>query len=216
MGAEAGASARVPAGWEGILDPGEVILWQGQPQARFDWTQLFNSRSAFGFIFAGFSVFWMVAAWGTTRIGLSLVPDASFMAFLMPLFGLPFLLLGLNMAFGPQLMAWARRKGSWYTLTDRHAFIAVELLGKRSLERYPLGPQMHPALEEGFPGSVWFATAGPETGLGHRWGGVMSLPSFDGLNRIGFEAIPEARTVYFMLLEALAQRRAPPKAPQDP
>ena len=46
--------------WDGLLDPGEEIIWQGQPApgVQFEWDNAF--MPFFFLFFTGFSVFWMV------------------------------------------------------------------------------------------------------------------------------------------------------------
>ncbi|MFE3837367.1 hypothetical protein [Pseudogemmobacter sonorensis] len=188
----------IPAGWEGILDPGERILWQGRPEAGFDWSALISTRTPFGLAFAGFAIFWM----SMTRITGGAAVSPFFMGVLFPLFGLPFLFAGLNIAFGKPLRDFLRQRGSHYTLTNRHAFIATDILGKRTLSRHPIGAGFRPALEEGDPGSVWFGTRAAvvghvpykdeTTGFG-QW--------LTRTDRIGFERIREARRAWRMMLD---------------
>ena len=51
-----------PEGWEGILAPGETILWQARPSGAVMWSDLFGFQSAFGLLsghrrhFQGFAV----------------------------------------------------------------------------------------------------------------------------------------------------------------
>ncbi len=182
----------VPDGWEGILEPEERILWQGQPAAGLRWQDLLDKRTPFGLVFAGFAVFWMVQA-------------ASASGVFMALFGLPFLAVGLNMAIGGPLRDARRRSATFYSLTDRAAFVATRGTGARKLDRYPLGPGFRPTLEDGDPGSVWFATSQADARRG--WRGTGSARSYDlvpvGQQRIGFEQISDARMVYGLMLANL-------------
>lgn len=188
-----------PAGWEGILAPGERILWQGRPLARPDWPALLRAQVLFGLVFAGFALFWIAQAWRMADGS----PAPGALRGLFPLFGLPFLVVGLNLALGPALRPWLAARGTWYTLTDRNAYIATRRPGRRSLTRHPLTARMLPALEDGSPGSVWFASE-PGPG-GGAWRGAGAAGRYGGAaGRIGFRSIPEARTVYRLLLEAIS------------
>jgi len=98
----------------GELESGEQILWIGQPIRRF-----FTASSIVPFLFAipwtAFAVFWICAASGFK------VPDFSRGGFrLFPLFGLPFVLIGIGMMCSP---LWSYRKGlkTVYVITDRRA-----------------------------------------------------------------------------------------------
>ncbi|MEZ5723415.1 MAG: aspartate carbamoyltransferase catalytic subunit [Paracoccaceae bacterium] len=128
MGAVAVDSApAIPSEWRGILDPDETIVWQGRPDGGLDIGPAEIFPAAFALFFAGFAVFWMVMA------------SANGGAFWM--FGLIHFSVGVgifvNSLFGP---TW-RRRFTWYTLTDRRAFIATDLpLRGKALSSYPITP----------------------------------------------------------------------------
>ncbi|MEZ5796022.1 MAG: hypothetical protein R3D63_00080 [Paracoccaceae bacterium] len=206
----------VPEGWEGILTPGERILWQGRPEPGIDWRGLVGGRMLFGLVFAGFALFWMAMAFSMTRQapgGLGL---------LFPLFGLPFLLVGVQMAGGHLWLDARRRRGTHYTLTDRAAFVATETGGQRRLERYPLVRGMTVTLDEGAPGNLWFSETlqshriNRTTASGHR---RIVRRSFVTRQRTGFERIAEPRRVWQLMGRAIAALPAPddarPDAPPD-
>ncbi|MCB6179156.1 hypothetical protein LHP98_13605 [Rhodobacter sp. Har01] len=191
--------AEVPAGWEGILEPGEAILWQGQPAPGLRLVDFLDRRAPFGLVFAGFAVFWMANA--AAMSGNAPGP----MAWAFPLFGLPFLLIGLNLSIGRPLRDALRRRTTFYTLSDRAAYIATRGAGARKLDRYPLDASFRPTLEDGDPGSIWFAVAEGEARRGWRGTGAARRYSSVtvGRSRIGFEAITDARGVYARMLAAL-------------
>ncbi|NLZ63897.1 MAG: hypothetical protein GX902_08820 [Lentisphaerae bacterium] len=99
----------------GELESGEHILWMGQPIPRF-----FTAASIGSFLFAipwtAFAVFWMWGACGGK------LPDLSkgVMELLFPLFGLPFVLIGLAMLSVP-LWMYRRAFRTVYVITDRRA-----------------------------------------------------------------------------------------------
>jgi hypothetical protein len=107
------------------LRAGERLVWVGQPQpGRF-------ARGAipivlFGIAWTAFAVFWMAAASGTLfgGFGGNNNTPGEFRAFFacFPLFGLPFVLIGLGMLSSPY---WFRRqaKRTCYALTDRRAIL---------------------------------------------------------------------------------------------
>ncbi|PWR01722.1 hypothetical protein DKT77_16550 [Meridianimarinicoccus roseus] len=135
-------------GWDGILNPGERVLWQGQPDPTPDWTGWRLSDGLFGGAFAGFALFWMAMALGQ-------LPGGSFLGLVFPLFGLPFLVLGLQRAGAERLWDAYVRRRTWYTLTDERAFIATAVLGRRAFDAYPITPQTR-IRRDGR--NLWFAT----------------------------------------------------------
>jgi len=170
----AAAQTQAPPGWEGLLDPGERILWQGRP----DGTVVLRPRNIalflFGLAFAGFALFWMVMA---AQAG------GMFWAF-----GLIHFSVGLALSFGAIFWSAFRRRHSWYTLTDRRAFIATDLpLKGKQLKSYPITDDTALRYDQGQPASVWF---------GHEY-----RRTKNGSTRvdIGFERISEGDQVYRLM-----------------
>ena len=96
------------------LESGERVVWMEQPIPRY-----FTAKSTGAFIFAipwtAFAVFWICGASGFK------VPDFSKGGFsFFPLFGIPFVLIGIGMLSSP---IWSYRKAfkTVYVITDRRA-----------------------------------------------------------------------------------------------
>lgn len=110
------------------LERGERVQWIGMPRARF-----FTPGSTVAFLFAipwtAFAVFWVCAASGFK------IPDFSEGVGFFPLFGLPFVLIGLGMLSVP---LWAYRKAlkTVYAITDRRA-ITFEGGRSTTIRSYP-------------------------------------------------------------------------------
>lgn len=160
--------------WDNILDPGEEILWQGQPDTRVSWRFRDYGTLLFGLVFAGFALFWMIMA--------SQAPGAFWM------FGLIHFFVGLSVAVGPVFWSAWRRRHTWYTLTSARAFIATDLpLRGRKLKSWPITKNTPLSLDETSPGSAWFAE--------ELRRGKNRTYSVD----IGFERIENAAKIYQML-----------------
>lgn len=158
------------AGWDGILDDGETILWQGRPEGGFHLTAGRIFEALFGLAFAGFALVWMVLASNG---------PGGFWAF-----GLIHFSVGIGVTLHALVWPGFRRRHTWYTLTDRRAFIATDLPIKgRSLKSFPITPDTVLQLEDGAPGTIWFAHEYRRTKKGSR--------RVD----IGFERIDAAREV---------------------
>ena len=167
-----------PPGWEGILENGEEILWQGRPDSRVSFHDLRPMQVVTGLFFTGFALFWIFQAARITSMG-----NAPWFARLFPLFGIPFVLAGLNMLGGSALLDAYKRRYTWYTLTNRRAFVAtdVPLLG-RGLKSWDITPATEIEFDGRDPGTLIFAY---ET---RRSRGKSRKP-------VGFIRIPEARAV---------------------
>lgn len=176
-------------GWQGILEAGETILWQGQPEGRLsmDWTRA--SEAAFGLFMALFALVWI---WGAAQAG------GLFWAF-----GLVFLGLGLWQALQPNLIASLNRRRTWYTLTDRRAFIATDWIGAgRRLASYPITADTLIDLEQASAttglGAVWFTT-----GRAQDWSN-WSRPQAP---RAGFDRIRQPEQVAAQMRDLQARAR---------
>ena len=168
------AAAQTSPGWEELLDPGERILWQGRPDGAVVLRPRNMAAFLFGLAFAGFALFWMVMA---AQAG------GMFWAF-----GLIHFSIGLALSFGALFWGAFRRRRSWYTLTDRRAFIATDMpLKGKQLQSYPITDDTALRYDEGELDSVWFA---------HDY-----RSNKNGSTRvdIGFERISEGEKVYRLM-----------------
>ena len=168
----AAGDARDP--WAGLLDHGDEILWQGRPDTGIALKGSTIFLVLFGLAFSGFALVWMI---------LAASAGGMFWAF-----GLIHFSAGLGLIFfaiwGDQL----RRRRTWYTLTDRRAFIATDFpLVGRKLQSYPIGPDTVLDYSPGDLSDIHFAHRTRRTKNGsHR------VP-------VGFDRIPEGETVYRLM-----------------
>ncbi|HHB81247.1 MAG TPA: aspartate carbamoyltransferase catalytic subunit [Aliiroseovarius sp.] len=162
-------------GWEGILDAGEKILWQGRPDTRIHIKLGNIFTMIFGLSFAGFALFWMVMAASAGG------------AFWM--FGLIHFTAGLAIILGPIFWTPYKRRRTWYTLTDRRAIIATDLPFKgKQLKSYPIDDATMLDFSPGDPASITFAQE-------RRRGSKGRTYTVD----IGFEYIGEGDKVYRLM-----------------
>ena len=103
---------------QGELRPGERLAWAGQPLPRL-YRGMSIGLAVFGVVFTGFALFWVAGS------AAMLWSDHSFnrppgVLKLFPLFGLPFVLVGLGMLSAPVWMAKQARRTA-YAVTDQRA-----------------------------------------------------------------------------------------------
>jgi len=171
-----------PAGWEGILDTGEKILWQGRPDGKIVFRPANIVTFLFGLFFAGFALFWMIMASAA---------GGFFWAF-----GLIHFSVGLGLSFGAIFWGVFVRRHTWYTLTDRRAFIATDIpIGRRSLKSYPITDDTVLDFAPGDPASVWFAEE------------VRRNKNTSIRKKIGFERITDGEKVYRMFRDIQEQQK---------
>lgn len=157
--------------WDGILEPGEHILWQGRPDTRFrlHWFDLVTGL--FGFLFAAFAAFWMVMAAQAGGV--------------FWMFGLIHFSAGIAIMAGRPAGSWWMRRHSFYSLSNRRAFIASDYpLKGRVLRFWEIGPGSPIEFVEAATQTVNFAT---EIRRGSK--GATTT------RKIGFEGIQDGRRV---------------------
>ena len=174
------------AEWDGILREGEEILWQGRPRPGIR-ARDFMTRE----FLAGLVTLVFVGVW------LSLAFQGGMSLFFL-LIGLVFAATGLWQAAAPVLRTPWRRRRTFYTLTNRAAYIAVDGWPSRSLETYEITRDMRIDLRPGASdGSVMFGEK--IVGSGKRRHRVA----------VGFEHIDDAQEVFRLMSQARGE--APPK-----
>lgn len=156
--------------WQGVLDDGERILWQGRPDPGIRFEAEDIPQTLMGLFMAAFALFWM---WNAAQGSV-----------IFALFGSVFLVIGGRQALQGNVIAAYIRSRTWYTLTNRRAIIATDMpVQGRRLSSYPLTPQTETQLVDGDPGSILFG---------------QSLNS-KADRRAGFKLIPDARGVWAMM-----------------
>jgi hypothetical protein len=110
------------------LAPGEDLLWYGRPSQSLlilQWSDLFYIP--FFAMWTGFAIFWEAMALSAFDAsgGSLLTPMLCF-----PLFGLPFVAVGLYMLGARFVGDYLSRRRTFYALTDRRAIIVSGLLDR--------------------------------------------------------------------------------------
>lgn len=173
-------------GWEGILDAGERILWQGRPDGGFRFKPGNIATFVFGLLFAGFAVFWMVMA------------SAAGGGFWM--FGLIHFAVGIGLSFGAIFWGTYRRNRTWYTLSDRRAFIATDLPFRgKQLKSFPIDADTVLDYRQGRLAALYFASETRRGNKGRRY----TVP-------VGFERLSDGDEVYRLIRDIQKGAAWPP------
>jgi hypothetical protein len=179
------------------LNQDEKMLWTGQPLASRSWNRSLPFL-LFGIPWTAFSLFWMLIATGITAGAFSIGVPAPFslLSLGFPLFGIPFILIGLWMLSSP---FWMRRKAqkTVYALTDKRALILKPTWGQavtvRSIPSQDLSARTRTQNADG-SGTLIFTHLSTT-----QWQGGPNPRSYTV--NVGFEDIPDVREV-----EALIDR----------
>ena len=181
---------RTTPDWDGLIDPGETILWEGHPDSRIAWRDILQIESLGGASFLVFASIWTVgASLGKTKDGTP-VPHAAF------LFMIPFVIIGLWLLVGRLAWDGLVRARTQYLLTDHAAYIRSGLPVTK-FERFPIHSAMPLALDDRVPGSVWFAQRTVYR-IAPRGGFAPSEA------QVGFRRIPEPQQVWRLLRHAIS------------
>jgi hypothetical protein len=174
------------------LDQGESLLWCGVPNAARGAIAALPA-TLIGIPFAGFAAFWTFTAYSLTSRGAHIRGPWA----LFPLFGTPFLLIGLGLLTAP-LWAWLAATRTVYAVTNRRALILVRMGGVRaqSYTHEDIGELSHVERGDG-SGDLYFAS--------RTW---VSQRGSVNRTRIGFVGIPEVRTVEQLIRSHLEQKAA--------
>jgi hypothetical protein len=182
------------------LDGGERLLWSGTPSA--GGVALGALPAAlFGIPFSGFAVFWICTAYSASaHVSHAMAPFAFF-----PLFGIPFLLIGLGMLTSP-LWAWLTALKTVYAVTDKRVMIITGLM-MRMVQSYgpsDIGDLTHVERADG-RGSLIFGAGAWNVGT---VGGYARVGSLNRLNRVTLVGIPDVREVEHLIRANLMPKAA--------
>ena len=177
------------------LDSGERLLWAGMPKQGtiFKGSDIF--MVPFSLLWGGFAIFWEYMA-------LTIAPNAQNapegFALIFPLFGIPFVVIGLYMVFGRFIYDSKKRGKTFYGLTDQRAIIVSGLFGKKvkSLNLRTLSDVSMSETANGY-GTIIF---GQENQVVNMFMGG-GFPGVGGANTPKFELIENAKQVYNQLRE---------------
>jgi hypothetical protein len=110
------------------LDPGEVVRYKDMPIKKF-FTPSSTAAFLFGIPWTAFALFWTAGASGFE------IPDFNEGFDIFPLFGIPFILVGIGMLSTPLWSYWKAGK-SVYVITNRRA-ITFEGGKETTIRSYP-------------------------------------------------------------------------------
>jgi hypothetical protein len=164
------------------LDPGERIIWSGQPQQGFLLRPSDALIIPFSLMWGGFAIVWeSMAIFGGAP-------------FFFMLWGIPFVIIGLYMIFGRFFVDIAQRRKTFYALTDERIIIISGLFNQNTkvLNLKSLS-ELNISTRSDGRGTVTF-------GASHPMSWMYSGSGFPNMGRYhiapSFDMIHDAKTVY--------------------
>jgi len=188
---------------ESRLDPGEKLLWTGQPKQGVRLQPQDAFMIPFSLMWGGFAIFWEAGVLGLIHLNGNHRAQASPPLF-MAIWGIPFVLIGLYMIFGRFFFDAALRKKTFYAVTDRRLIILKNLF-RFDLASFDLDSASNLNLSERSDGSgdILFGAPSPMAySAGAGW-----PQSRRGYQVPGFYLLPNAREIFGLVRDAQAAAR---------
>ena len=189
------------------LSPNEQLLWSGQPAQgirlrSYDWFLI-----PFSLLWGGFAIVWESFA---IMIAFSAAAKEP-VVFIFPLFGIPFVLIGLYIIFGRFIVDAKQRARTFYGLTSER-IIMVSGVWRRTVKSLNLETLNDISLTEKRNGGgiIMFGQIPWLFALWESSGGFPGMPQFGGRT---FELSDDVRQIYEKIREAqrtALQRRQTP------
>lgn len=169
------------------LEPGEKLLWSGQPVQGVKLRGADIFMIPFSVVWGGFAIFWEISV---------IRSDAPF--FFM-LFGVPFVLIGIYFIAGRFYVEAKQRENTYYGLSSERIIIATGLFRKQ-VKSLSLRTLTDISLSESAKGdgSITFGNSFP---FAFMFGG-MAWPGMDQYLGPRFDLIQQAKDVYRKIREA--------------
>jgi hypothetical protein len=174
------------------LDPAEQVRWVGQPRQGIFLRVGDLGMFPFSLFWGGFAIVWETIAIRSILFGNG---APAFIKFLFPLWGIPFVIIGLYIMIGRFFVdSWLRRR-TWYAITDRRVLI-LTVGATRRLSSFDLRTLSEVNFQQHSDGTGSIAF-GPTLYVSRNRRGF----NFPGTQRNQFDHTPEAADAYRILRE---------------
>jgi hypothetical protein len=188
---------------DSYLDPGERLLWNGQPKqgVRLQAGDVF--LIPFSLVWGGFAFFWEAGVLGLIPLGgKGAVPPHP--PIFMALFGIPFCLIGIYMIIGRFFGDALGRRKTWYGITDKRVLVLKSAFATsvNSID-YANLTNLNLVERKDNSGDILFGLPGPMA----AWANGGSTRSRRYPQTPGFYLLPGARQVYNLIREAQQKSR---------
>jgi hypothetical protein len=182
------------------LSSGERLLWSGRPPQGMMLRKSDVFMIPFSLMWGGFAIFWELMVLSHLR-GNGGGDSQTVVRFVFPLFGLPFVLIGLYIIFGRFFVDKKLREKTFYGVTNQRIIIKSGLFTRstKSLNLRTLSDLSLTEKPDG-SGTISFGPVVPFS----SWSGAgsSSWPNSRRYSPPCFDTVPEAKRVYEIIRDA--------------
>jgi hypothetical protein len=189
---------------DSYLDPGEKLLWSGQPKQGVRLQAGDVIMIPFSLMWGGFAFFWEAGVLGLIPLNGKngqAHPAPIFMA----IWGIPFCLVGLYLIIGRFFGDALARRKTWYGITDKRVLVLKSLFttNVNSID-YANLTNLNLTERKDNSGDILFGLPGPMAAFGNAgWPQSRRYPMAPG-----FYLLPDARQVYNRIRESQQKSRS--------
>jgi hypothetical protein len=185
----------------------EKILWKGQPDPNKNFTKKDYFLVPFSILWGGFAIFWEVmATWAIFFSNHGTNADS--FALIFPIFGIPFVLIGLYFMFGRFIYKRKKKVKTWYLVTNLRV-IEINYMGGKSVNSANIDtiPSYSKSIDHDGIGTLIFGSNNMISGMYANFG-LDFFGSMYGTPAPAFHDIKNAETVYQLVQEEKRKSRS--------
>lgn len=173
------------------LLPNESVLWAGQPSTKVVFTRGDIFLIPFSLLWGGFAIFWELGVLGMAAHSQNGGPPEIF-----PLFGIPFVLMGLYFIFGRFIYKNWRKKRTYYAVTNQRVLIMTRGASTNVQAAFTNTiPSISKSIRTDGIGTLVFGNMAPAAGM-YQNTGMDFFGSSYGNVAPAFYDVPNAQRVY--------------------
>ena len=138
----------------------EQMLWTGQPDPNIIFTGSDIFLVPFSLLWGGFAIFWEFMA--STGVANAQAKQAQGPVWVFPLFGIPFVVIGLYFIFGRFIYKAWRKRRTYYAVTNKRVIVLTKGIG-RDIQAAFINtlPAVNKSIRSNGKGTVRFGNSSP-------------------------------------------------------
>jgi len=183
----------------------EEILWMGQPNPNINFTSMDWFLIPFSIMWGGFAIFWELSALGMLFVNSS---NETNIPIVFPLFGIPFVIMGLYFIFGRFIYKKWKKRRTYYAITNKRVLIITNTNNKKIMAEFIDNiPAINYSQKSNGIGNIRFGNFNFMTDM-YENTGMDFFSGFSGKSSPAFFDIDNVKEVYTLVNEVRNKNRA--------